>query len=307
MSKPHPLAVIVLCAAAALIAADSRDHFEFAILGDRTGDVQGGVYEQVWSETAAENPAFVINSGDTIEGGNDKTAEAEWQQAKQLWKPYRRLAFYLIPGNHDIWSSASEQLFRKFAGRPPHYSFDYGDAHFTVLDNSLSDGLAPSEIEFLEQDLKAHAKAPVKMILSHRPSWLIPVALKNPDFPLHRLAKQYGVEYVVAGHVHQMLHFELEGVTYISMPSSGGHLRLTKKYEDGWFFGHARVEVTGRKIDFHLEELRDPKGQGRITKAAEWGAAGLIQRPAASTGRGRFLVGGNPGQIAEQGSRAVDQ
>ena len=30
---------------------------------------------------------------------------------------------------------------------------------------------------------------------------------------LHRLAKQYGVRYVIAGHLHQLLRFELDGVT----------------------------------------------------------------------------------------------
>ena len=278
MSRAHMLAAAALCAAAALAAASAGDRFQFAILGDRTGDAETGVYEQVWAETAAENPACVITSGDSIEGGDDRTAESQWQAMAAIWKLYARLPLYLVAGNHDIWSPLSGQLYRKYAGHPPHYSFDYGDAHFTILDNSRSDELSGAEIDFLENDLKAHAAAPVKMIFSHRPSWLLPVALKNPDFPVHRLARQYGAQYVVAGHVHQMLRFELEGVTYISMPSSGGHLRLSKKYEDGWFFGHARVEVSGHAIDFQLEELKAPRGQGRITKAQDWGMTGLLQR-----------------------------
>jgi len=282
ISRAHMLAAAAFCAAAALAAASAGDGFQFAILGDRTGDAQAGVYEQVWAETAAERPACVITSGDSIEGGDDNTAESQWQAVADAWRPYRRLPLYLVPGNHDIWSPLSERLFRKYAGHAPHYSFDYGNAHFTILDNSRSDELSGAEIAFLESDLKAHAAAPVKMIFSHRPSWLIPVALKNPDFPLHRLARQYGVEYVVAGHVHQMLHFELEGVTYISMPSSGGHLRLSKKYEDGWFFGHARVEVSGRAVDFQLEELKAPRGRGRITKAKDWGMTGLLEKPVAA-------------------------
>ena len=84
----------------------------------------------------------------------------------------------------------------------------------------------------------------------HRPSWIVNVALRNPNFPLHQLARRYGVQYVVAGHIHQMLHLELEGVTYVSMVSSGGHLRASGRYQDGWFFGHALVEVTGRAWPF---------------------------------------------------------
>ena len=286
-------ACVVFCLWAAL-AAPAGGRFAFAILGDRTGSVEPGVYEQVWREAAAEDPAFVITTGDSIEGQHDDTAEREWSEAEGIWKPYRRYPLYLTPGNHDIWSELSEQLYRKHSGRPPRYSFDYQQAHFTVLDNSRSDELSAEDLAFLEKDLQAHASAPVKMIFSHRPSWLIPVALKNPDFPLHRLAHQYGVQYVIAGHVHQMLRFELEGITYISMPSSGGHLRLTKSYDDGWFFGHARVEVRGRAIDFQLEELKPPHGQGRITKAADWGMTGLIRKSADQRAAGGSWSAGMP-------------
>ncbi len=269
-----------MCAALALAAP--ADRFEFAILGDRTGGATPGVYEQAWKEAAAENPAFVVTTGDTIEGtdADDVMAEADWREAQRIWQPYRRFPLYLVAGNHDIFSNASERLFQRYSGHPPHYSFDYGNAHFTVLDNSRSDELLAGELAFLDQDLKAHAAAPVKMIFSHRPSWIVFAGLHNPDFPLHKLAKQYGVQYVIAGHVHQMMRSELEGITYISMPSSGGHLRLTNRYEDGWFFGHARVAVAGRDIDFQIEELKPPHGQGRVTKANAWGMAGLLQRAA---------------------------
>jgi UDP-2,3-diacylglucosamine pyrophosphatase LpxH len=238
------------------------------------------VYQQVWKEAASGHPAFVITTGDTIQGtdADDEKAAAEWEEAAKIWQPYRRFPLYLVPGNHDIFSPFSERLFRKYSGHPPHYSFDYAGAHFTVLDNSRSDELPAAELTFLEEDLKAHTAAPVKMIFSHRPSWIVAVALHNPEFPLHRIAKQYGVQYVIAGHVHQMLHFEMEGITYVSMPSSGGHLRLSHKYEDGWFFGHARVAVTGHDIDFQIEELKAPHGQGRVTKAKDWGMAGLVVR-----------------------------
>ena len=259
-------------------AGPAADSFRFAILGDRTGESQRGVYEQVWKEVAAENPAFVVSVGDTIEGLNDASAEAEWRQADQILKPFHRYPLYLAPGNHDVWSVASERLFRQYAAHTLHYSFDYGQAHFTILDNSRSEELPAEELVFLEIDLKAHAGQPLKIVILHRPSWLVNVALQNPNFALHQLARRYGVQYVVAGHVHQMLHFELEGVTYVSMPSSGGHLRLSGAYEDGWFFGHALVEVHAKNIDFQIRETGAPRGEGRITKLTDWGMAGLVNR-----------------------------
>ena len=47
-------------------AATAPDSFRFAILGDRTGEAQPGVYEQVWKEVAAESPVFVVSVGVVI-------------------------------------------------------------------------------------------------------------------------------------------------------------------------------------------------------------------------------------------------
>jgi predicted phosphodiesterase len=268
-------------------AAPQLESFRFVILGDRTGEARPGVYEQVWQEAAAEDPAFVVTAGDTIEGLNDAAAQAEWQALERTLEPYRRYPLYLTPGNHDIWSAASERLFRQHAAHPPHYSFDQGLAHFTILDNSRSDELSAAELTFLEKDLKAHASQPMKFIFSHRPSWLISVALQNPDFALHQLARQYGVQYVIAGHVHQMLRFNLQGVTYLSMPSAGGKLRASEKYADGWFFGHALVTVQGTGINFNIEELKPPHGQGQATKPTDWDMLGLVSSRAASRSRSR--------------------
>lgn len=253
------------------------DSFRFAILGDRTGEPQPGVYQDVWKDVAVEKPAFILSVGDTIQGMNDRYAEAQWREIDRLLLPYQGMPLYLAPGNHDVWSSASERLFRQHA-RGLHYSVDYGPAHFTILDTSRTAELSTAELAFLEADLKAHAAQPLKFVVSHRPTWLLQVALKNPNFDLHRLARRYGVRYVITGHIHQMLRFDLDGVAYISMPSSGGRLRSSGAYEDGWFFGNALVEVDGRNVRFEIREVRPPRGQGRVTKLTDWGMTGLIQK-----------------------------
>lgn len=252
----------------ALLAAD----FHFAILGDRTGETQPGIYEELWKETAADHPAFVVTVGDTIQGLDDDTADREWREAQQIF--IKGIPLYLTPGNHDIWSDLSERLFRKYSGHPPHYSFDHEQAHFTILDNSRDDHFSVAEMAFLEADLRAHEKQPVKFVFSHRPSWLVDILLKNPQSVFHELMKKYGVKYVISGHVHQMIHSNFEGVEYLSMPSAGGHLRASMKYEDGWFFAHTMVEVTGTDAHFQIKEIEPA---ARVTTPADWGASGLLR------------------------------
>ena len=271
-------AVVVLAALARGFVADDPAPFHFILLGDRTGEAQPGVWEHVWQQAAAGNPAFLLGVGDTIEGLNDATAESEWQQAKRMLAPYARFPLYLAPGNHDVWSPASEKLFSEYTHHPLHYSFDYGAAHFTVLDNSRADELSAAELAFLESDLEQHRGQAVKFIVSHRPSWILDAGLRNTHFALHQLARKYGVQYVIAGHVHQILHVDLEGVTYLSLPSSGGHLRLSAQYPDGWFFGYTVVTVRGAQVEMQVKELPAPHGKGRVSSLADWGLTGLTAR-----------------------------
>lgn len=268
-------ASVAWCAVALPQAAAPRapDSFRFVLIGDRTGETVAGIYERVIGAAAGEHPAFLLNAGDTIQGLNDRTAEAEWQEWERLMRPFRGLEFHLTPGNHDVWSEASANLFRRHAGSAEHYGFDYGSAHFTVLDNSRSEDLTEGEMEFLERDLRAHAAQPLKFVVSHRPSWLLKVLLRNPDFAFHKLMLRYGVRYVIAGHVHEMLHYTLDGVEYVSLPSAGGHLRASEKYDDGWFFGYVAVEVKAGAANFRVRELA-----GRTTSLDAWGAAGLRER-----------------------------
>ena len=249
--------------------------FRFCILGDRTGEAVSGVYQEAWREANLDHPDFVITVGDTIQGGNDLTLDSEWREVQHLLNPYRRYPLFLIPGNHDIWSPASARAYEQFSRHPLHYSFDFQQAHFTVLDNSRTDDLPAGEIAFLRQDLELHRETPLKFVFMHRPSWILQVVLQNPDFPLNRLVKQYGVKFVIAGHIHQMLRFDLQGITYVSLASSGGHLRQQKDYQHGWFFEHTLVEVDGGAVRVRIKELTAPFGEGRETALSDWGSAGL--------------------------------
>src|SRR5580698_3256689 len=84
-------AAFLLLAATLLVAVPpAPDAFHFVIMGDRTGEAQRGIYEQVWAEAAGTEPAFVITTGDTIQGLEDVDANAQWAEAQKIIAPYRR-------------------------------------------------------------------------------------------------------------------------------------------------------------------------------------------------------------------------
>jgi 3',5'-cyclic AMP phosphodiesterase CpdA len=246
-----------IAVAALLTAGLPANDFRFSILGDRTGDAQPGVYERVWNEIDRTHPDFVINVGDTIQGGNDATATSEWRALRPLWDRFR-YPIYFTPGNHDIWSAASRVIYEQQTTRPASYGFNYQNAHFTVLDNSqapeLTGDLSDQQMQFLARDLAENRDRDPKFVFFHKPLWLIPIKFQNSHFPFHQLITRYGVRYVVSGHGHQYVRAVQDDVTYLEAPSSGGKLK-GQGVAQGWFYGHVLVTVTGSKVEMMVKEV----------------------------------------------------
>ncbi|MDP8979148.1 MAG: metallophosphoesterase [Acidobacteriota bacterium] len=262
-------AVLLALLAARLPAQRPPDNaFRFSILGDRTGGANQKAYEQAWREIDRLRPDFIVNVGDTIEGGNDATAAAEWTALRALWKSYKYQQFF-TPGNHDIWSPTSRRIFGEQTGHAPPYSFDHQNAHFTVLDNSQTETLDDGQLQFLERDLAENRARTPKFVLFHKPFWLLPLKFDSGEFPLHKLALKYGVNCVISGHGHQFVRLARDGVVYLEVGSSGGNLKGLDRgegYDQGWFYQHVLVEVRGGKIEATVHELGPPLGQGRSVR-----------------------------------------
>jgi len=266
---------------APLAAAQSASNgFRFALIGDRTGTAAPQVYSRVWREVSLFGPDLAVSIGDTIQGGNDGTAAAEWRAMDPLWRSYRRTQTLYVPGNHDIWSPASKRLFEEEAGHPASHSYIHGGALFVILDNSLGDELAPDQLEFCERELAKNKDLRPKFVFLHRPSWIIHARLGNRNFGLHGLARKYGVDYVISGHGHQLVHLELDGIRYLEIGSSGGTiergLKLGQGFKDGWFYHWIWAQVRDGKVEFTVKEVT---GLGRVFRLSDWGAAGPLFDP----------------------------
>ncbi|MBI4902217.1 MAG: metallophosphoesterase [Acidobacteria bacterium] len=252
----------------------SRNDFHFSLVGDRTGDAQPQIWGRVWREVDLLHPDFVVQVGDIIQGGSDEKAEAQWAEMRPLWKQYSHYPIYLTPGNHDIWNKKSEDLFVKETGRQTHYSFNYQNAHFVILDNSRTRDLSEEQLKFLEEDLKANKDKNPKFVVCHRDYWITPLKAGNTDIPLHKIVKQYGVQQVISGHGHRFVRIVRDGVAYMEVGSSGGTMIGKWKNGDGFrqgvFYHHIWVRVNGDKVQFTVRELDGQFGQGRMFDASQW-------------------------------------
>ena len=64
--------VLLVGAIGVLAVPQPENNFHFSIIGDRTGGANPEIYDRVWREVDLLHPDFVVNVGDTIEGGNDQ-------------------------------------------------------------------------------------------------------------------------------------------------------------------------------------------------------------------------------------------
>lgn len=128
--------------------------------------------------------AFGISLGDLV--GDDLVLHKPYQDAIQkIGKPW-----YNVIGNHDMnfdvkSDSLSDETFEYHFG-PANYSFNYGNAHFIVLDNIIYPnprtgkgylgGFRKDQLDFIENNLKFVPKDKLIVLNFH-----IPLAHKNSD------------------------------------------------------------------------------------------------------------------------------
>jgi calcineurin-like phosphoesterase family protein len=264
--------------------AGPKNDFRFSILGDRTGGAAPEVYGRIWREIDLLHPDFVINVGDTIQGHDDAGAESEWQAVVSVWRRYAEYPLYSTPGNHDIWNDASRALYEKVTGRRSYYGFNWQDAHFTVLDNSITTELSDQQLQFLEKDLAANRTRRPKFVFFHKPYWIVPLKLGSGDFRLHQLAKKYGVDCVISGHGHQFLRMVRDGIVYMEVGSSGARVPVDagkgEGLAQGRFYEHVWARVKGPKVQITVKELDGPMGKGRMFRAEDWKDNGPAFDPA---------------------------
>jgi predicted phosphodiesterase len=210
----------------------------FAVIGDRTGTAQPGIYEQVIEEIKRLRPDFVITVGDMIEGPAPDTMEIN-----RRWEEYMGIIgtltapVYFAAGNNDIWDSTSLEFYKRYVGEP-YYSFDIRGVHFVMLDNSRFfeiDDFPTEQIDWLIDDLQKSKNAGFTIVVLHVPFWMNTIAEGKPD-TLHSLFVKYGVDAVFTGHWHHYFTGEYDGILYTGMGSSGGgtNYPVGSEYHFAW-------------------------------------------------------------------------
>jgi hypothetical protein len=204
--------------------------FRFVVYGDnRTRD---DVHRRV-VEMLVKNgiPDFVVQTGDMTPDGFDSSA---WPVFFDIERELlRHTAFFPALGNHERHTPR----FAEFFDKPrPYYSFDWGNAHFAVIDSDIG-SFSPipaeqqaywaEETKWLEEDLKAHQNADYRFVAAHHPP-ITAVSSRQGDNPhmtaLMPMLEKYRVTAGLFGHDHNYQHYLKNGIHYIGSGGGGAPL-----------------------------------------------------------------------------------
>lgn len=229
--------------------AAQTDKFSFIYLGDtqQEPDISLGYdhLEEILCSAYDGSQSFVLLGGDLTDNGGD---ENEWFQfVNSISKVSSQIPIMPTMGNHDgscylnffdLPTNGPERLKKRF------YSFDYGDAHFVILDSN--NNALPETREWLRNDLENTSKK-WKFAIFHHPAYpnyidsktrMQAESIQENWVPI---LEQYGVDMVFGGHQHMYMR---------THPIKGG--QIFDKPEDGvvYIMGNASPKMYQRYDDF---------------------------------------------------------
>lgn len=198
----------------------NSDSFEFLTIADIQGMIQS-MYDESHEAVSAllkdervNGYDFILNAGDMCDNGKNF---GQWGMALNTYQDLTiNTSVFFTSGNHENNTGAMARYFNYTEKKDgnvqaisgEYYSFDYANAHFTVLDtnDATSDGLGAEQLAWLKNDL-ANTNAKWKFVLMHKSLYSAGshafdgevIAMRTQ---LTKLFAENGVNVVFGGHDH---------------------------------------------------------------------------------------------------------
>lgn len=198
----------------------NSDSFEFLTIADIQGMIQS-MYDESHEAVSAllkdervNGYDFILNAGDMCDNGKNF---GQWGMALNTYQDLTiNTSVFFTSGNHENNTGAMGRYFNYTENKDgnvqaisgEYYSFDYANAHFTVLDtnDATSDGLGAEQLAWLKNDL-ANTNAKWKFVLMHKSLYSAGSHAFDGEViamraQLTKLFAENGVNVVFGGHDH---------------------------------------------------------------------------------------------------------
>jgi hypothetical protein len=211
--------------------------FKFLVMGD-SQSLDYGVWRKslVQATDAHPDAAFFVSMGDLVDVGQDYGEWEAWYAAAA--GVLEKLPIVPLTGNHECYAPGRQfsrpEFFTAQFALPANgpadlqgqvYSFDYGDAHFVILDSQEGEqarfvpDLLARQRDWLEADLAASTKR-WKLVFIHRPLYGNKAQGINENLRrvFEPLFDRYQVDVVFTAHDHV---YARSGPLFAGQPAEG--------------------------------------------------------------------------------------
>lgn len=204
--------------------------FQFLVYGDTR--TRHDVHRRVMAAVMKHGvPDFALHSGDLVANGGDASL---WPIFFDIERELlSKAAFFPALGNHE----RNDRLYYDFFDKTtPYYSFDWGQAHFAVLNSDIGNAAASDaakasfwseQTRWLEDDLAKSQNAAFRFVMAHHPP-ITAVARRQGENPeMTALMPLFEKEHVTAGffgHDHNYQHYLKNGIHYVISGGGGAPL-----------------------------------------------------------------------------------
>lgn len=246
------------------VTDNGDDSFSFIEISDVQASSHDNFFKGAATLQAAFNVCpdaeFVANCGDFTDDSTDE----QWNYYDEAFSALN-LNTTLVPvaGNHDglgVWNwfnnmfnldtSESVQTLNGV-----NYSFDYGNAHFTVLNTNDVLSVSLSQLQWLKNDMNSTDKD-WKIVLMHKSPYTLGKDGKWPDAlylqsSLTKVIDMCGVDLVISGHDHMYLRTKPlkcnrvneNGTTYVLSGTAGYRRYEVRSFLEGMFLKKSFVDA----------------------------------------------------------------
>jgi hypothetical protein len=180
-------------------------------------------------KNSADFQSLIISSADLTSDGN---TESNWDNQffspsyQNIQEMLANLPYQSCMGNHE----GSGVLFKKYFPYPfvsgRYWSFDYGPAHFVVIDQYTSYSPGSGQLTWIENDLASTTRL-WKFIYLHEPGWSADGGHgnnSNVQNYIQPLCVKYGVPIVFGGHNHYYARAVVNNIQHITTGGGGAPL-----------------------------------------------------------------------------------
>jgi PKD repeat protein len=226
--------------------------FTFAVYGDNrtpiVGEKSQTVHEEIASAIAGRRPDFVLNTGDVVTYGK-KYEEWNTELFASASEILKDTPYYIAIGNHEEDAHWFYDFF-PYPAPGDYYSFDYGNAHFTILDTNQDYSPGSAQYNWLEADL-ASSNATWNIVACHHPFYssndVLQTELRDTISPI---LEKYHVDLVFNGHEHLYersypikngaIDFE-QGIIYVTTGGGAAELKQFQTVKKPWYIAEGKV------------------------------------------------------------------